>query len=74
DPADYVPKELLEQWEARDPVLLFERRLVEAGYLDAEEAKRIKDETRTFVIGEMRATQEMPYPDPATVEEGLYAD
>jgi len=74
DPADYVPKELLAQWEARDPVLLFERRLVDAGYLDAEEAERIKDETRKFVIGEMRAAQEMPYPDPTTVEEGLYAD
>jgi TPP-dependent pyruvate/acetoin dehydrogenase alpha subunit len=74
DPADYVPKELIEQWSERDPVLLFERRLVEAGYLDEAEAERTKDDIRKQVIAEMRAVQEMPYPDAATVEEGLYAD
>jgi pyruvate dehydrogenase E1 component alpha subunit len=74
DPADYVPKELIAQWQERDPVLLFERRLVDAGYLDDTEAQRIKDDTRKAVIAEMKAAQEMPYPDPTTVEEGLYAD
>lgn len=74
DPATYVPKELLEEWGKRDPVEIFERRLTEAGYLDEEEAKRIKDETRKFVLAEVAAVRDMPYPDPATVEEGLYAD
>jgi pyruvate dehydrogenase E1 component alpha subunit len=74
DPADYVPKELLEEWGKRDPVELFERRLIEAGYLDEEEAKEIKDETRKFVLAEVKAVKDMPYPDPATVEEGVYAD
>jgi TPP-dependent pyruvate/acetoin dehydrogenase alpha subunit len=74
DPGDYVPKELYEEWAKRDPVELFEQRLVEAGYLDEEEAKRIKDETRKFVLAEVAAVRDMPYPDPATVEEGVYAD
>jgi TPP-dependent pyruvate/acetoin dehydrogenase alpha subunit len=74
DPADYVPKQLLEDWAKRDPVEIFERRLAEGGYLDEEDAKRIKDETRKFVLAEAAAVRDMAYPDPTTVEEGLYAD
>ena len=74
DPADYVPEALLAEWASRDPIEIFERRLREAGYLDGAEAQRIKDTSRTFVLAEVAAVQSMEYPDPATVEEGLYAD
>ncbi|MEW6473497.1 MAG: thiamine pyrophosphate-dependent enzyme [Actinomycetota bacterium] len=67
-PAGYVPKELIAQWQERDPVVLFERRLLDAGYLGGAEAERIKDETRQAVIAEMKAAHEMPLPDPTTME------
>lgn len=74
DPGDYVPRELYEEWGKRDPVELFERRLIDAGYLDEDEATRVREDTRQFVIAEAKAVRDMPYPDPATVEEGVYAD
>jgi pyruvate dehydrogenase E1 component alpha subunit len=73
DPADYVPKELFEEWSRRDPIELFERRLIDAGILDAEGAARIKEATRERVLHEVARAREDPMPDPSTVEEGVYA-
>jgi TPP-dependent pyruvate/acetoin dehydrogenase alpha subunit len=74
DPADYVPKELLEEWAKRDPIELFERRLIDAGMLDADEAKATKEAVRQRVLDDVAKARQDPMPDPATVEEGLYAD
>ena len=34
DPADYVPREMFEEWRKKDPVELFERRLVDSGVIE----------------------------------------
>ncbi len=34
DPADYVPKEMFEEWRKKDPVELFEKALIEGGVID----------------------------------------
>src|ERR1700675_4144375 len=41
DSADYVPREMLEEWLLKDPVELFENVLLDAGVLDADAAKQI---------------------------------
>jgi pyruvate dehydrogenase E1 component alpha subunit len=74
DPADYVPKELFDEWSRRDPIELFERRLMAAGILDPDGAARIKDAARQRVLDEVARAREDPLPDPSTVEEGLYAE
>ena len=73
DPADYVDPALIEQWKQRDPLARFEARLAEAGILTAEQAEANRTQIRKFVLDEANAVRDMPYPDPATVEEGLYA-
>ena len=43
DPADYVPKEMYEEWAKKDPVELFEKVLLEAGVIDADVAAQVTE-------------------------------
>ena len=73
DGAEYVPKELLEEWAARDPIARFEarllaRRVIDRAYLE-EEAERCK----AIVSDAVRFAESSDWPDPATVNSGVYA-
>ena len=74
DPADYVPREMLEEWSKKDPVELFEGLLVEHDVLDADAAKKVRETARQRAIDARRKALADPMPDPATVEDGVYAD
>jgi len=74
DPADYVPRELIEEWQKRDPVALFENVLLEHGVIDAETATKIREATRQKAIDARKKALADPLPDAATVEQGVYAD
>jgi len=74
DPADYVPREMLEEWQKRDPVLLFENVLLEHGIIDEETASKTREAARQKAIEARKKALADPLPDPATVEQGVYAD
>jgi TPP-dependent pyruvate/acetoin dehydrogenase alpha subunit len=74
DPADYVPQEMLEEWQKRDPVLLFENVLLEHGVIDEEVATKTREAARQKAIEARKKALADPLPDPATVEHGVYAD
>ena len=74
DPADYVPREMLEEWQKRDPVLLFENVLLEHGVIDEEVATKTREAARQKAIEARKKALADPLPDPATVEQGVYAD
>jgi TPP-dependent pyruvate/acetoin dehydrogenase alpha subunit len=74
DPADYVPREMLEEWQKRDPVLLFENVLLEHGVIDQEVAAKTREAARQKAIEARKKALADPLPDPATVEQGVYAD
>ena len=74
DPADYVPRELLEEWQKRDPVALFENVLLEHGIIDEETAGKTRAAARQKAIEARKKALADPLPDPATVEQGVYAD
>jgi len=73
DGAEYVPRELLAQWEKRNPVLLFEQKLLESGELDQTEADEIKQRCQVEVTDAIEYAESSPLPDPASVEDGIYA-
>ena len=73
DPADYVVKELYEEYSKKDPVELFENVLLEAGVLDAERAARIRQDARQQAIAARRKALADPMPEPSDIEEGVYA-
>jgi TPP-dependent pyruvate/acetoin dehydrogenase alpha subunit len=74
DPADYVPREMLEEWQKRDPVALYESTLLEHCMIDEETATKIREAARQKAIEARKKALTDPLPDPATVEEGIYAD
>jgi TPP-dependent pyruvate/acetoin dehydrogenase alpha subunit len=74
DPADYVPREMLEEWQKRDPVALFENVLLEHGIIDSETASKTRAAARQKAIEARKKALADPLPDPATVEQGVYAD
>src|SRR5580704_14306650 len=74
DPADYVPREMLDEWQKRDPVQLYENVLLEHGVIDEDTAKQIRADARQRAIDARKKALSDPLPDPSTVEEGVYAD
>lgn len=73
DGAEYVPRELLAEWEQRDPVRCYAERLLEQGVLDQTEIEEIKHRCQVEVTDAIEYAESSPFPDPATVEEGVYA-
>lgn len=73
DPADYVPNELREEWSRKDPILMLQRYMVEN--LGADEQNFV--DMRKRVIHEIASAVdwalEQPFPDPATLEDDVYA-
>jgi pyruvate dehydrogenase E1 component alpha subunit len=70
DDMKYVPKELIEEWRARDPIDRQAARLAEVG-VDVEEL-------RAGVAAEIEAASEealqTPMPDPSTAAEGVFCE
>ena len=73
DGAEYVPSGLLEKWKKRDPVVLYERKLLDEGIVDQayldESARRCREITEDAVA----FAESSEWPDPAAVEEGVFA-
>jgi TPP-dependent pyruvate/acetoin dehydrogenase alpha subunit len=74
DPADYVPKEMFDEWSTKDPVELFEKVLLENEILKPDDAAQIRASARQTAIDARKKSMSDPMPDPSTVEVGVYAD
>lgn len=73
DDMAYVPKEEIEQWRAKDPILRFERVLVERAVVDASECDRIKETIRQQLEADFDSVDTEPFPDGGSCLGGVYA-
>ncbi|GIK72257.1 MAG: pyruvate dehydrogenase [Chloroflexota bacterium] len=73
DGAEYVPRELLAEWELRDPVKRYRERLLEAGVADETEMAEIAQRVEVEIADAVAFAEASPLPDPATVTQGVYA-
>jgi TPP-dependent pyruvate/acetoin dehydrogenase alpha subunit len=73
DGAEYVPAELLAEWEARDPLAVHRRRLLDDGVTTAEALDSLDAAARARVSEAVAAAEAAPFPDPDTVADGVYA-
>jgi len=73
DGAEYVPRELLEYWETRNPVTNYAKRLLDEGVFDQAELDEIQQRCEVEIADAVEYAESSPWPDPATVEEGVYA-
>jgi TPP-dependent pyruvate/acetoin dehydrogenase alpha subunit len=72
DPAEYVPKEMRAYWEARDPILLYEKFLISEELLDGKDKKEIEDKIDALLQEERDFAENSPMPPPEFAAEGVY--
>jgi pyruvate dehydrogenase E1 component alpha subunit len=70
----YVPKELLEEWRARDPIALFERRLRAEGVLTDDTDRAMRDRISAEVEEGLAWAEASPDPAAQTVTDGVFAN
>lgn len=68
----YVPKELLEEWSARDPIQRLENLLRERSLVTDAELASLKARIDAEIDEAQALAEKSPYPDPATVTVGVY--
>jgi pyruvate dehydrogenase E1 component alpha subunit len=73
DDAFYVPKELFEEWAARDPIERFRSWLRENADLSDGEEYEIAGDVKKLLNEALRRAEESPLPDPAELLDGVYA-
>ena len=73
DDAKYVPDELFEEWEKKDPIERWRKRLRRAGILDAAAEKTIQEEVREEVDRETEDAMSQPLPEPGGEIDEVYA-
>jgi TPP-dependent pyruvate/acetoin dehydrogenase alpha subunit len=73
DDARYVPKELLEEWQKKDPLARFTKTLLERGAADEKRIAEIDRMAKSYAAEEADAAEQSPMPDPASVTRGVYA-
>lgn len=74
DDSSYVPKELLAEYAARDPIRVARERLTSAGILTTDEIAAMEQACLAEVEVAYQQALKDPAPDPATMLDGVYAD
>jgi pyruvate dehydrogenase E1 component alpha subunit len=74
DDMSYVPKELFEEWQQRDPIEVYAGRLVSEHGFGQQEVDRIREDVKAEVEEGARTALDSPMPDPATATAGVFAD
>lgn len=74
DDAAYVPRELVEEFSAKDPVERFRAWLQINVDLGDAEQEAIEAEVRKMIEAGVEEAEASPLPDPSTVLDGVYAD
>lgn len=70
DPCNYRPAGELEEWKKKDPIDLYEKKLVKEGAIDQKGIQKIRDEIKKEVDEAVDFARKSPQPD---IEE-LYVD
>jgi pyruvate dehydrogenase E1 component alpha subunit len=69
----YRPKEEVRQWMEKDPIKRYAGRLIDSGIITSKDAEDIEKKAAEGIKKASEFAQNSPFPDPATVEEDVYA-
>ena len=73
DGAEYVPRELLAEWEKKDPVARYQAKLLAENVTDEDELNEIRKRAAIEIEDAIEFAEASPLPDPETVMDGIYA-
>ncbi len=71
--AGYANRALYAYWRERDPLVTYAARLEADGVIEPGEVERWREEAETFVEQQARGVIDAPWPDAATVGDGVVA-
>lgn len=74
DPAKYVPRELLEDWKKKDPILKAERLLRELSYGEESYFQGVAECVKNEVETGVEFAEQSPLPEGPEMLEGVFAD
>jgi TPP-dependent pyruvate/acetoin dehydrogenase alpha subunit len=72
DDAGYVPTELFQFWEERDPIRRHERFLIERGLIDAAGIEELKTRVNREIDEAIQIAEKDPFPDPEDCLKDVY--
>ncbi len=72
DDAGYVPPELFQYWEERDPIRRHERLLIDRGIITAEDAKAMKTRVNREIDEAIQLAEKDPFPEPEDCLRDVY--
>jgi len=73
DNQSYVPQSLIEEWSAKDPVVRFEKVLVDAGIAATADFEAIQSRAKREVDAATDEAERSPMPNPEEASLGLFA-
>ncbi|MFB3108806.1 MAG: thiamine pyrophosphate-dependent dehydrogenase E1 component subunit alpha [Candidatus Binatia bacterium] len=74
DSAKYVPRELLEEWKEKDPILKAERSLKELKYADEGALHLVQERVDKEIQKAVDFAEQSPMPEGSETLEGVYAE
>ncbi|MBI4540411.1 MAG: thiamine pyrophosphate-dependent dehydrogenase E1 component subunit alpha [Gemmatimonadetes bacterium] len=74
DAQDYVPREVIEHWEQRDPIDLYRRRLLAEGWATAANVEGMQQRCEREAREAADQALAEPYPDPEFAARDVYTD
>ncbi len=74
DPGHYRTKETLKQISQRDPISLFQDKLIQDSILTEDEIKALDKEVKEKVIAAVAYADASPWPDPTRLEEDVFSE
>jgi len=72
DAAHYVPPGLFDEWSKLDPIARLETRMTAEGWAERDEIDALHAAVRKEVDEAVAFAEASPYPDPATLTDGVY--
>lgn len=73
DPCNYQPDAEMAKWKAKDPIVLFRKKLIEMGTASEDELKKVEQEIADEIEAAVKFAEESPTPAPEETLEDVYA-
>ena len=74
DDAGYVPPELFEFWEERDPITRFERSLTDRGLIERSGIEELQHRINQEIDEAIQAAEKDPFPEPEDCLRDVYSE
>jgi TPP-dependent pyruvate/acetoin dehydrogenase alpha subunit len=74
DDMKYVPREMVEEWAKKDPILRYERHLLDRGLATAQDLAAVVAGIEASLAEDLAFAEASPFPDPKSGMSGVYAD